>query len=190
MRRLPPSNVEDNLAKLCDLVPDLIEDLLSSIDQPLKIAHDNETRRDYLLCDYNRDGDSYRFVFPSTQFLQGPKKHPLLQQKKATFPTVAFFTRHISICLLHIFKLLISFFRPTNADLPGPTSTIQRFPTELSLPRSCAPSKSRPTRRLIFTEICAFEFHSKYCIHRPSSLQRNNWHPARRTKIFSLFRLS
>eukprot|EP01122_Echinamoeba_exundans_P003283 TRINITY_DN13409_c1_g1_i1.p1 TRINITY_DN13409_c1_g1~~TRINITY_DN13409_c1_g1_i1.p1 ORF type:complete len:268 (-),score=85.31 TRINITY_DN13409_c1_g1_i1:140-943(-) len=60
MRRLPPSNVEDNLAKLCDLVPDLIEDLLSSIDQPLKIAHDNETRRDYLLCDYNRDGDSYR----------------------------------------------------------------------------------------------------------------------------------
>lgn len=62
MRRLPPSNVEDNLAKLCDLVPDLIEDLLSSIDQPLKIAHDNETRRDYLLCDYNRDGDSYRFV--------------------------------------------------------------------------------------------------------------------------------
>lgn len=30
------------------------------MDQPLKIAHDKETGKDYLLCDYNRDGDSYR----------------------------------------------------------------------------------------------------------------------------------
>lgn len=40
--------------------PDLIEELLSSIDQPLQIAHDKESKRDYLLCDYNRDADSYR----------------------------------------------------------------------------------------------------------------------------------
>jgi len=60
MRRLPPARVEDNLAGLLDLVPDLTEDLLSSVDQPLKIAHDGSVRRDYLLCDYNRDGDSYR----------------------------------------------------------------------------------------------------------------------------------
>jgi len=60
MRRLPPTDVEDNLAGLIDLAPDLCEDLLSAVDQPLKIAHDATAKRDYLLCDYNRDADSYR----------------------------------------------------------------------------------------------------------------------------------
>jgi len=60
MRRLPPTQIEDNLAGLLDIAPDLIEDLLSAVDQPLKIAFDSTAKRDYLLCDYNRDGDSYR----------------------------------------------------------------------------------------------------------------------------------
>jgi len=60
MRRLPPSQVENNLAGLIDLVPNLVDGLLSAVDQPLKIAYDQSTKRDYLLCDYNRDGDSYR----------------------------------------------------------------------------------------------------------------------------------
>jgi len=60
MRRLPPAQIEDNLAGLLDLVPDLTEQLLSAVDQLLKIAHDPISKRDYLLCDYNRDGDSYR----------------------------------------------------------------------------------------------------------------------------------
>jgi len=60
MRRLPPRDIESNLSDLLDLAPDLTEQLLSSVDQPLKIAHDPKLRRDYLLCDYNRDGDSYR----------------------------------------------------------------------------------------------------------------------------------
>jgi len=38
MRRLPPQQIEKNLSDLIDLVPDLCEDLLSSIDQPLKVA--------------------------------------------------------------------------------------------------------------------------------------------------------
>lgn len=59
MRRLPPQQIEKNLSDLIDLVPELCEDLLSSVDQPLKIARD-KTGKDYLLCDYNRDGDSYR----------------------------------------------------------------------------------------------------------------------------------
>jgi len=60
MRRLPPQRVERHLSQLIDLQPDLCEDLLSSVDQPLKIASDKEYKKDYLLCDYNRDGDSYR----------------------------------------------------------------------------------------------------------------------------------
>lgn len=45
---------------ICFQVPKLCEDLLSSVDQPLKIARDKVVGKDYLLCDYNRDGDSYR----------------------------------------------------------------------------------------------------------------------------------
>uniref|UniRef100_T1ISE5 F-actin-capping protein subunit beta n=1 Tax=Strigamia maritima TaxID=126957 RepID=T1ISE5_STRMM len=60
MRRLPPQQIEKNLSDLIDLVPSLCEDLLSSVDQPLKIARDKTVGKDYLLCDYNRDGDSYR----------------------------------------------------------------------------------------------------------------------------------
>ena len=60
MRRLPPQQIEKNLTNLIDLVPDLCEDLLSAIDQPLKVARDKQVGKDYLLCDYNRDGDSYR----------------------------------------------------------------------------------------------------------------------------------
>lgn len=50
------------MCALLTQVPDLCEDLLSSVDQPLKVAKDKATGRDYLLCDYNRDGDSYRYV--------------------------------------------------------------------------------------------------------------------------------
>ncbi|XP_048364816.1 F-actin-capping protein subunit beta-like [Sphaerodactylus townsendi] len=60
MRHLPPQQIEKNLSDLIDLVPSLCEDLLSSVDQPLKIALDKVVGKDYLLCDYNRDGDSYR----------------------------------------------------------------------------------------------------------------------------------
>uniref|UniRef100_A0A6B2LDA8 F-actin-capping protein subunit beta n=1 Tax=Arcella intermedia TaxID=1963864 RepID=A0A6B2LDA8_9EUKA len=60
MRRLPPSQLETNLGGLIDLVPDLVSDLLSAIDQPIKIAYDSTAKKDYLLCDYNRDADSYR----------------------------------------------------------------------------------------------------------------------------------
>ncbi|KAI7868307.1 F-actin-capping protein subunit beta [Spinellus fusiger] len=61
MRRLPPQNVEENLSKLLDLVnPDLADELLSAIDQPLKVKRCSKTGKDFLVCDYNRDGDCYR----------------------------------------------------------------------------------------------------------------------------------
>jgi capping protein beta len=59
-RRLPPQNIEHNLAQLVDICPDLADDLLSSVDQPLKVQRCEATGRDYLICDYNRDGDSHR----------------------------------------------------------------------------------------------------------------------------------
>jgi len=49
-----------------DLAPDLTEELLRLVDVPLKKAHDPLAHRDYLLCDYNRDGDSYRSPWTNT----------------------------------------------------------------------------------------------------------------------------
>jgi len=60
MRRLPPTKIEANLGALLDLCPEYADDLLGSVDQPLRILTDKSTGRDYLACDYNRDGDSYR----------------------------------------------------------------------------------------------------------------------------------
>lgn len=60
IHRLPPQQIEKNLTNIIDLVPTVSDDLLSSVDPPLKVAHDKETGREYLLCDYNRDGESYR----------------------------------------------------------------------------------------------------------------------------------
>jgi len=60
MRRLPPQKAEKNLSDVIDIVPELCEDLLAAVDQPIRVLKDSETGKDYLLCDYNRDGDSYR----------------------------------------------------------------------------------------------------------------------------------
>lgn len=63
LRRLPPTNISRNLDVLVSLCPSLADDLYSSVDQPLRIRVDNSQTgagREYLACDYNRDGDSWR----------------------------------------------------------------------------------------------------------------------------------
>jgi hypothetical protein len=60
LRRLNPKHTSDHLNSIISLAPDLTEDLLASVDQPLTVKRCRDTGREYLLCDYNRDGDSYR----------------------------------------------------------------------------------------------------------------------------------
>lgn len=49
LRRLPPQQVAQNLALLTDTVlPDLADDLLSSVDQPLQVKVDSNSR-EYLV---------------------------------------------------------------------------------------------------------------------------------------------
>merc|ERR1711977_363049 len=60
LKRLPPSRTYTYLECLLELVPEIAEDLLSNVDQPLQVAKDKKLAKQYLLCDYNRDGDSYR----------------------------------------------------------------------------------------------------------------------------------
>jgi hypothetical protein len=62
MRRLPPTRTEENVSALVGLCPDYADDLLGSVDQPLQVKTDRLTGREYLACDYNRDGESYRYV--------------------------------------------------------------------------------------------------------------------------------
>lgn len=59
-RRLPPHAVTANLQAAVELKPALTEELLARVDQPLVAATDPATGKAYLMCDYNRDGDSYR----------------------------------------------------------------------------------------------------------------------------------
>jgi len=60
MRRLPPTRTEENVSALIGICPDYADDLLGSVDQPLKLRTDRATGKEYLACDYNRDGESYR----------------------------------------------------------------------------------------------------------------------------------
>jgi capping protein beta len=60
MRRMPPNKIEQNMSGLLNLLPDQTDELLQRVDQPLEEGTCPESGRQYLLCDYNRDGDSYR----------------------------------------------------------------------------------------------------------------------------------
>ena len=62
LRRLPPTQIEENVSALVQICPDYADDLLGSVDQPLKLKVDKATGKEYLACDYNRDGESYRYL--------------------------------------------------------------------------------------------------------------------------------
>ncbi len=76
-RRLPPANIEKNVASMVALCPECEDELLGSVDQPLQVRTDTTTGRDYLICDYNRDRDSYRCFTPKSvarvQLLNSPR---------------------------------------------------------------------------------------------------------------------
>ena len=58
MRRLPPQQTEKNLSDLIDLVPHLCEDLLASVDQPLRVAKDEITGKEFLQCDITTETET------------------------------------------------------------------------------------------------------------------------------------
>jgi capping protein beta len=60
LRRLNPKDVKRNVDHIISLNPTLEEDLLESVDIPLTVKKCSKTKRDFLCCDYNRDGDSWR----------------------------------------------------------------------------------------------------------------------------------
>lgn len=76
LRRLDPKSISKNLNDICTLIQndgsnqgeELTQELLSSVDVPLKTQKCDETGKEYLCCDYNRDGDSYRSPWSNKYF--------------------------------------------------------------------------------------------------------------------------
>ncbi|GJS48021.1 probable F-actin-capping protein subunit beta [Tanacetum coccineum] len=60
MRRMPLKHTQTALSALLSLLPDHSSDLLSQIDQPLQVLCDDDSGKEFILCEYNRDADSYR----------------------------------------------------------------------------------------------------------------------------------
>ncbi|WCJ44026.1 F-actin-capping protein subunit beta [Euphorbia peplus] len=60
MRRIHPKQTETALSALLSLLPHHSSDLLSQVDQPLQILTDVDSSKPFILCEYNRDADSYR----------------------------------------------------------------------------------------------------------------------------------
>ncbi|XP_050105425.1 probable F-actin-capping protein subunit beta isoform X4 [Malus sylvestris] len=61
MRRMPPKHTETALSALLFLLPQHSSDLLSQVDQPLQALCDMKYGKEFILCEYNRDADSYRY---------------------------------------------------------------------------------------------------------------------------------
>lgn len=76
LRRLDPQNITDNLNDLCTVIQnegsqeseELTGDLLSTVDTPLQVNKCSDSGKEYLCCDYNRDGDSYRSPWSNKYF--------------------------------------------------------------------------------------------------------------------------
>ncbi|XP_020575462.1 probable F-actin-capping protein subunit beta [Phalaenopsis equestris] len=60
MRRISPNQSETALSALLALLPNHSSELLSQVDQPLQVLVDAECSKEFILCEYNRDADSYR----------------------------------------------------------------------------------------------------------------------------------
>ncbi len=54
LTRMPHKDISSNLEATLQLAPDITEDLLSSVDQPLKVMLDTICNRPFLICNYNR----------------------------------------------------------------------------------------------------------------------------------------
>ena len=52
MRRMPPSKIEMNLSGLLNLLPELTDDLLQRVDQPLQIGIDETNNKKFIKCDF------------------------------------------------------------------------------------------------------------------------------------------
>ena len=68
LRHVPPKDTEDRMFDIFALNEELTDELISSVDIPLKLEEDTTTHQNFIKCDYNRDGDSYRSPYSNKYF--------------------------------------------------------------------------------------------------------------------------
>ena len=61
LRRLPPEDIESSFKSISVLREDLSETLLQHIDFPLRVGHDPEVDKPFILSDFNTFEESYRY---------------------------------------------------------------------------------------------------------------------------------
>ncbi|GJV59303.1 probable F-actin-capping protein subunit beta [Tanacetum coccineum] len=63
MRRMPPKHTQTALSALLSLLPDHSSGspLLIIVSAPLQVLCDEDSGKEFILCEYNRDADSYRY---------------------------------------------------------------------------------------------------------------------------------
>ena len=59
-RRLPPEEVESTFRSIALLREDLSSELLQHLEFPLKKGYDEESKKEFILSDFNSNGESYR----------------------------------------------------------------------------------------------------------------------------------
>lgn len=59
-KRLNPAKQVQNLNALCYIGDEIQQELLHRLDFSLKVVDDQESKKQFIGCEFNRDGDSYR----------------------------------------------------------------------------------------------------------------------------------
>ena len=68
LRRLPVNETDACLNGLVNLMPEEADELLQRVDVSLMSVEDEEEGKSFLICDYNRDGDSHRSPWSNSYF--------------------------------------------------------------------------------------------------------------------------
>ena len=119
MLRLPSSSIKKNLGAITELVPDddLKGDIELKTDQPLDIIMDEDEGREFLKCEYNKDGDSYRSpwtnkYFPEIVIEEGEEEpiYPSGELREMEVKANAVFARYAKLYYDDNFFTTVTFF--------------------------------------------------------------------------------
>lgn len=83
LRRIPVQKTTTSLAAVSSVAIELIDDILPNVDEPLRSLTHPQVNKPFLVCDYNRDGDGYRF--PGTKDYFVPAENGQAKKMQSEF---------------------------------------------------------------------------------------------------------
>eukprot|EP01066_Platyproteum_vivax_P010664 Platyproteum_vivax@DN4799_c0_g1_i1.p1 len=75
-RRLPHYKIEKTLCGLVTLVPAVDDDLVQRVDRPLSIQLDEKKQMWFVLCEYNKEAESFRSPWSNEYYPKPPNDNP------------------------------------------------------------------------------------------------------------------